>query len=651
MTPHSANPQALPTSVHVHSGPSLHGEVSVPGDKSISHRMLLIGALAAGETRVRGISDGDDVVRTERVVEAIGGQVRRDGPNERTVIGGVRRLHEPQSALDFGNSGTGMRLTTGLLAGFPWRCTLVGDASLSSRPMDRIAAPLEAMGAQVRGHGPRACPPLTVVGGDLKAITWRPPVASAQVKSAILFAGLHAQGTTVVEEPVATRTHTEDLFALAGADIEVERAGVGLTVRLRPSHLSPLDIEVPGDPSQGAFWIVAGCIVPASSLVVRHLYAGAERVGFLGVLERMGALLERRAAGEGVVDVAVRTGALRATTVEADEIPSLDEVPILAVAAACAEGVTVFRDVGELRLKETDRLAATARLVRALGAAAAVVGDELHVEGVGPKGRLRPAHFDAEDDHRLAMAAVVGALCADPTATASRISGFGGVATSYPQFLADLERVAGGGTCWSIAEVPRVIAIDGPAGAGKSTVSTLLSERLGFDRLDTGAMYRAVTWAAIEAGLDLSDAPALERLAAALDLEMGTVVRADGVDVTEAIRTPAINAAVSRVAATPSVRTVLVEHQRSWARVRDGVVVEGRDIGTVVFPDAALKIFLTASPEERSRRRAEEPDLERRDHVDTTRAASPLAQAHDARVIDTTERGVDEVLEEILSWL
>jgi cytidylate kinase len=333
--------------------------------------------------------------------------------------------------------------------------------------------------------------------------------------------------------------------------------------------------------------------------------------------------------------------------VAAAEIPSLDEVPILAVAAAVAEGTTVFSDVGELRVKEVDRLAAVAEMVEAFGATARVQGDTLAITGVG--GPLRGARFDSRGDHRMAMAAAVAALAAAP-GERSLITGFGAVETSYPGFVDDLHRLTGTGP-----HTPRalIIAIDGPAGAGKSTVSRAVASRLGLERLDTGAMYRAVAALALARGIAPDDEPAVAALAAGASITVGPQIVIDDLDVTDVIRSVDVGQAVSLVAANAGVRRQLVERQRAWSEAHGGGVVEGRDIGSVVFPQAAVKVYLTASPEERARRRHDESaaGVARRDHLDSTRAASPLMAAPDAHWLDTTGRSVDDVVEEILSWL
>lgn len=441
MTP-PAPPAPLPGRLVVTGDRRLAGSVRTPGDKSISHRALLIGALAEGTSVLRGLSDGDDVTRTRGAVEAMGAVTDTDGHGSVRIEGGRERLSAPAGPVDCGNSGTGLRLLAGVAATLAGHTVLGGDESLSARPMDRIAEPLRTMGAGVAGRGERCLPPIGIDGGPLQGIEWAPRVASAQVKSCVLLAGLAASGETVVREAVATRAHTEELLAGAGAQISVERAGRGRVVRLRASALRPIELDVPGDPSQAAFWLVAACLVPGSEVAVTHVYGGAERNGYLGVLARMGADVEQTSRPDGTIDLVARhRGALIGTDVAAAEIPSLDEVPALAVAAAAAAGPTTFSEVGELRIKETDRLAAVGALVRALGAGVTVEGDDLRIDGVGPDRRLAHARTDSHGDHRMAMAAVVAALAAGPGE--STVDGFASVATSYPGFTADLARLGG----------------------------------------------------------------------------------------------------------------------------------------------------------------------------------------------------------------
>jgi len=427
---------------NITGGRPLRGSTRVPGDKSISHRALLLAALADGTSTITGLSAGEDVVCTRRAVELLGAEVTGEGP-EITVLGGRHRLSAPEHPIDLGNSGTGMRLLAGVVATIPGFTRLTGDASLCSRPMDRIAQPLALMGAHVDGVGERCQPPIAITGGELIGIDYTPPMASAQVKGAVLLAGLDADGETIVREAVATRTHTEDMLAEAGADIDVEPWGAGRIIRLRRSTLIPQIWSVPGDPSQAAFWVVAGVIVAASEITIEDVHLGPERIGFMQVLMRMGAHLVVDSKDNGHTgSITVTHSTLVATTVEAAEIPSLDEVPILAVAAMRAEGTTRFRDVGELRVKESDRLEGTARLVRAFGGRADIEGEDLVVTGGSA---IVHGTIDAEGDHRMAMAAAIAATaCLSPAPGATVISGWESVATSYPDFAGTLDRLAGG---------------------------------------------------------------------------------------------------------------------------------------------------------------------------------------------------------------
>ena len=400
--------------LRVQGGGPLRGRVRVPGDKSVSHRALLLAALAEGTSVVRGLSTGDDVVRTRAAVQAMGAYV--DGER---ITGGRDRLHEPEGVIDVGNSGTSIRLLAGLCAGFDWLTVLAGDESIAGRPMDRVAEPLRRMGASVDGRGNGRFTPLVVRGGGLTGIDYALPVPSAQVKSAVLLAGLSAAGETVVREAVPTRTHTEEMLAACGADMEVE----GGRAAVRASVLQPFELDVPGDPSAGAFWVVAACIVPGSDLVVEDLYLGPARAGFLDVLARMGADVTVRGN-----DVRARYGPLRGTEVGGAEIPGLiDEIPVLAVAAAAAEGATVFRDAAELRVKESNRIATIASELANLGARVEPAPDGLNVVG----GRLLGGRVCSYGDHRVAMAMAVAGLAATGETI---VEGWDAVSTSYPGF-------------------------------------------------------------------------------------------------------------------------------------------------------------------------------------------------------------------------
>ncbi len=430
----SVGDHGVPDVVDVPGATSLRGSVRTPGDKSISHRALLLAALAEGRSLLEGLSEGEDVARTADCVRRLGAEVRTSPGGRAVVEGGRQRLRAAVGPLDCGNSGTTMRLLCGVVATLSGTHHLDGDPSLRRRPMDRVAVPLRQMGAEVLGQGTASTPPLEVRGGALHAIRYELPVASAQVKSAVLIAGLGGDGPTTVVEPIATRAHTEEMLARAAARIEVRERPDGRHTTVWPSVLAPVDWHVPGDPSQAAFFVVGAVLCASGEVAVRDVDVSEERIGYLSVLERMGGHVVTRVARGATGDLVASPSALVGTEVPASEVPSLDEVPILAVAAAAAAGTTRFCDVGELRVKESDRLAATARLVTALGATALVHGDDLTVTGLGSPARFSHFEFDADLDHRMAMAAAIAAA----VGVGGTIGGFSGVATSYPGFLADL---------------------------------------------------------------------------------------------------------------------------------------------------------------------------------------------------------------------
>ncbi len=430
----SATPP-LPDVVELAASGSIAGEVAPPGDKSISHRAVLLGALAPGShDRSTGRSDGVDVAATIECARALGAVLTERDDGVLAIDGGRDRLAASDRVLDCGNSGTTMRLLCGVVASIDGTHHLDGDESLRRRPMDRVALPLSKMGATLDGHGATCAPPLEVRGGALRAIRYVLPVPSAQVKSAVLLAGLAADGPTTVVEPVATRVHTEEMLRASAARIEVAHRPDGRHTTVWPSELAPRDWHVPRDPSQAAFFVVAGLLATRGELRCGDVELSEERRGFVTVLQAMGGHV---LLGEGRHDVGTllaTSSSLRGTTVPSSLVPSGDEIPILAVAAAAAEGTTRFLDPDELRVKESDRLAATIRLVQALGARAELVDGVLEVTGVGAASAFDRLEFDAEGDHRMAMAAAIAAT----VGVGGVVAGFAQVATSYPSFLADL---------------------------------------------------------------------------------------------------------------------------------------------------------------------------------------------------------------------
>ena len=420
------------------SGP-VQGRARVPGDKSISHRALILGALTVGETTVGGLLEGEDVLHTANAMRALGAHLERTGEQAWRIRGvGVAGFAQPAGPLDFGNSGTGCRLTIGAVAGSPVTVAFVGDESLRSRPMRRVLDPLEKMGARVLEVADGGRLPLTIRGAaDPIPIIYESPVASAQLKSAVLLAGLAAPGETTVIEAEATRDHTERLLKHFGAKITSKSHGEhGRRIVLKGQpELEPANVLVPADPSSAAFPLVAALLAPGSELVLEAVMTNPLRTGLLTTLREMGASIEvvdkRDGGGEEIGDLRVRTSTLKGIDVSAERAPSMiDEYPLLAVAASFAEGVTRMRGLQELRVKESDRLAATVDMLRANGVAAEIEGDDLIVQGKGrPAGG---AEVKTHMDHRIAMSALVMGLASENPV---RVDDSAFIATSFPGFV------------------------------------------------------------------------------------------------------------------------------------------------------------------------------------------------------------------------
>jgi 3-phosphoshikimate 1-carboxyvinyltransferase len=427
------------------SGP-VQGRARVPGDKSISHRALILGALTVGETIIGGLLEGEDVLHTADAMRALGAHVERTGDGAWRVHGvGVGGFTQPGGVLDFGNSGTGCRLVIGAVGGAPITATFSGDDSLRSRPMQRVLDPLLKMGARVLQVADAGRLPLTLQGAaNPIPIVYEPPVPSAQLKSAVLLAGLAAPGETTVIEAEATRDHTERLLKHFGAKITSKLHGEhGRRIVLQGQpELEPVNVLVPADPSSAAFPLVAALIVPGSELILEAVMTNPLRTGLLATLREMGASIEaldkRDDGGEEVADLRIRASALKGVDVPPERAPSMiDEYPILAVAASFAEGITRMRGLKELRVKESDRLAATADMLRANGVVVEIEGDDLIVQGKG-----RPAgngEVKTHMDHRIAMSALVMGLA---TENPVRIDDSAFIATSFPGFV-ELMRSAG----------------------------------------------------------------------------------------------------------------------------------------------------------------------------------------------------------------
>lgn len=425
------------------SGGSLRGHVKVPGDKSISHRALLFGAIAEGKTTIEGLLPAEDPVSTAACLRLMGAEISSVSEGEIITVHGVGLdgLQEPKEVLDCGNSGTTMRLMLGLLAGRDGRhFVLSGDDSLKRRPMQRVGQPLSMMGAEVRGRDQGNFAPLAVQGRKLRGAVVGTPVASAQVKSALLLAALTADGTSTVIEPAHSRDHSERMLKAFGADLDVG-GEMGRHITVRPgAPLQAQHVVVPGDISSAAFWLIAGSLVPGADLTVENVGLNPTRTGVLEVLEQMGARIEvlnqRDVAGEPVGDLRVKHGSLQPFRFGEEIMPRLvDEVPILSVAACFCDGESRITGAAELRVKETDRLAVMARQLKAMGADIEEHPDGLTIRGGRP---LKGAQLDSETDHRVAMSLAVAALMAKGDSTLARSEA---AAVSYPTFWTDLERL------------------------------------------------------------------------------------------------------------------------------------------------------------------------------------------------------------------
>ena len=417
----------------------LRGTIAVPGDKSITHRALIFNALARGDARIKRMLDAEDTRATIHCLRALGVRIDEGAGGALTVRGrGRGALVEPDDVLDCGNSGTTMRLLAGMLAGLPMMSVLSGDASLRRRPMDRIVRPLAALGADVSARAGGRLPPLVVRGRRLRGARVETPVASAQVKSSLLLAALGAGGPTTVVEPAPSRDHSERMLSAMGANVVQDGAAVTLT----PSDgdIEALDVTVPGDISAAAPWIVAATVHPDAELTLTGVGVNPTRIGLLDVLREMGAdieLLEQRSSGgEPVADLVVRSSALRGVEVGGALVPrAIDELPLVALAGALAEGETVIRDAAELRVKESDRVATTAAVLRAFGVELEERDDGMVVQGGA---RLRGARVSSAGDHRLAMLAAVAGLLAEGETV---IDGAAAVAVSYPAFWTEFARL------------------------------------------------------------------------------------------------------------------------------------------------------------------------------------------------------------------
>lgn len=655
--------QKNPQSATAHASSTLRGTCRVPGDKSISHRALMLASQALGTTYIHGLLEGEDVLRTAEALRQCGVPIIHHAPGHWEVSGrGIGGLHEPADVLDMGNAGTGARLMMGLLSTYPYTIQFTGDESLRKRPMQRVMKPLEMNGATFMAHSGGRLPLAMKGAATPMPIRYELPVPSAQVKSAILLAGINTPGTTTVIEKEPTRDHTERMLNFFGIPVKTTPLENGIEIELQGcpnQHKENRELNVPADPSSAAFPIVAALLVPGSEITVTNVCLNPSRTGLFEVLKQMGANLhihnQREVGGEPVGDIKAKYSALRAVDVPAHIAPSMiDEYPILAIAAACAEGNSIMRGLSELRVKESDRLNAIIAGLTANGIKAYAEGDDLIVIGntQAPKGGGRVETFY---DHRIAMSFLVLGLISQQSVEVDDIRA---IATSFPSFIPLMRDLGAKIHIQRSIERPTpehrmVIAIDGPAASGKGSLARRLAYHFGLGYLDTGLLYRAVGMRVLYANKSPDDRDAA--IAAARAINSQDLANPK-------LRGERIGQAASIVSAIPEVRQILLDYQRKFAQSENGAVLDGRDTGTVICPDADYKFFITASLEARARRRHKElqdygvtvdyqsvyEDLVERDARDATRPIAPMKPADDAVIIDTSDMGMQEVFEKVM---
>ncbi len=627
----------------------LRGVMKVAGDKSISHRALILSSQALGTTIISGLLEGEDVMSTAAALRAMGVIITKLADGRWQVQGvGIGGMKASKSVLDMGNSGTSTRLLMGLITPYPFSTNFTGDHSLRTRPMARALTPLSLMGASYDGEKL----PLTLTGtASPKAIEYILPVASAQVKSAILLAALNTQGTTTVIEPHATRDHTENMLAFFDIPIDCKPSEKGMVITLngKPKQVAKdREITVPTDPSSAAFAVVAALITPNSHLTLRHVCMNPLRTGLFTTLLEMGADISiinpHKIGGEDVADLVVKASALKGVVVPAERAPSMiDEYPILSVAAAFAEGETTMLGLEELRVKESDRLSAILNALTACGVTARADGDNLTVTGGKVAGDTTiTTHYD----HRIAMSFLVMGLASEKPITVDDASA---IATSFPNFVTLMNSLGA-----KIAPPHRrlVVAVDGPAASGKGTLARRIAEYFDLEYLDTGSLYRAVGMKLIYGGYEPTDKEAAIAAARAIEIDDLSNPR---------LRQERIGKAASVISAYPEVRQALLEYQQQFAKNPRGAVLDGRDIGTVICPNADYKFFITATLFARAKRRHRElegqgievvfdsvlEDLRTRDERDANRTIAPLVAADDAVIIEASAAAAHEIFDKV----
>lgn len=675
----------------------MRGSLTFPGDKSLSHRAAIFAALARGVSTIHNFLDAGDTMNTLRAMQALGAKVTDLGSRSfRVESPGLKELRSPAGVIDCGNSGTGSRLILGLVAGLEAVTAVIdGDASLRKRPMRRVTGPLEKVGAKFEWLGERDCLPVKVTGARLPPIEFTETLGSAQVKSAVMLAAIASQTSLVLHEPIPSRDHTENMLRHAGVAIRKEKAGDGFcTVLDAGATVGPREYRIWGDISSAAFFAVGASLLPGSEVLIRNVLLNPYRDRYLQALRDMGAAIEilpqRDECGERGGDVLVQHAHLHGVAIPPESIPALiDELPVLTIAGTFAAGKFSYRNAKELRVKESDRIAIMVKSLAQSHVHVEEFDDGLALEG--DPGRPLTGTIDPDMDHRIVMSFEIADLVSrhirNPhaaeaeVAPALQIKGREWVATSFPSFYEKLQAtlefvppVAGPGAR------PQVIAIDGPAGSGKSTVAYTVARSLGYNQIDSGALYRAFTWAgyreyqrqglATEWASAVTAEKGLHSYLAVLPIEIRfgsdgkQHVLVDGVEVVEELRSPEVAQRIKPVADArylrERVRDVLVT-----AAERYPLVADGRDMGSEVFQRARFKFFLTAASRIRAERRLAEfrernplitldevqRQIEQRDLDDQNREFGGLRPAAEAIFIDTSSHTQEQVADLMLAYV
>ncbi len=679
----------------------MRGTLTFPGDKSLSHRAAILATLAQGTSTITNFLDAGDTLNTLKAMQALGARVTDLGNRSfRVESDGLHSLKSPAGVIDCGNSGTGSRLIMGLIAGLEGVTAVIdGDASLRKRPMRRVTGPLEKVGAKFEWLGEKDCLPVRVTGTKLPPIEFTETLGSAQVKSAVILAALASQTSLTLYEPIPSRDHSENMLRFAGVDLQIAPpGGGGKKISLAPGALvEARDYKIWGDVSSAAFFAVGASLLPKSELLLRGILLNPYRDRYLEVLQNMGGDIEilpqRDECGERGGDVLVRTGHLRGIKIPAESIPSvIDELPVLTIAGAFANGRFSYRDAKELRVKESDRIAIMVQNLAACGVNVQEFDDGMAVEG--DPGRALSGKVEPHMDHRIVMSFEIADRVSrhlrhpnESEAAAApciHISGREWVETSFPSFYEKLNAVTAGGVeaqnPASLQNHPQVITIDGPAGSGKSTVAYMLAKSLGHSQIDSGALYRAFTYAGYQeferlkiGGLWPKAVAEDERIISyleAIPLELRFSgdgkqhVIVEGKELTHELRSPEIAGRIKPVADAryirERVREVLVA-----AAAKYSLVADGRDMGTEVFTEARFKFFLTAQSRTRAERRLAEfrekspsitlEEVERqiieRDRDDATREFGGLRPADTAIFIDTSSHTQEQVADIMLAYI